>query len=74
MSLMDVGRWQRRRTGPPGLDPPPATPCTIARDLRWHRKLYRLDALSWRTQLGFLVLRVVQRIAYNLGWWFGGRR
>jgi hypothetical protein len=73
MSLMDVGRRRRRRGGPPGLDPPPATPCMIVRDLHWHRKLYEIDRLPWRTQIAFMGLRVVQRIAYNIGWWLGGR-
>ncbi|MBK8265196.1 MAG: hypothetical protein IPK80_28185 [Nannocystis sp.] len=45
----------------------------IVRDLHWHRKLYEIDRLPWRTQIAFMGLRVVQRIAYNIGWWLGGR-
>lgn len=73
MSLMDIAGQGEPRPGPPGLDPPPATPRTIIRDLIWHMKLYRIDHLPWSTRLGFLGLRVAQRIAYNLGWNSGGK-
>lgn len=67
MSLMDVKGGGGGR-GPQGLDPPAATPRQLWRDLRWHARLYRLDGLERRTRWGFLVLRVLQRLAYNLGW------
>lgn len=72
MSLMDVGR--NSGDGPPGLDPPSARPSEILSDLRWHDRIYRMEGLDWRTRVAFLSLRVVQRLAYNLGWWEGGRR
>lgn len=73
MSLADL--WRRRPTASrwKGLRPPPATPAEIARDLRWHAALYREDGLPWRVRAVFLLLRVVQRLAYNLGWSIGGR-
>jgi len=76
MSLVDL-RWLRR-SGPrerwEGLRPPPARPDALWQDLQWHRALYREDGLDPRTQAAFLGLRVVQRLAYNLGWHAGRRR
>ena len=72
MSLMDVKRGQAE--GPPGLDPPSATPSAIWQDNRWHDRIYRMEGLDRRTRLGFLALRVVQRLAYNTGWYAGGSR
>jgi hypothetical protein len=72
MSLMDVGR--NRESGPPGLDPPSASPRAILSDLRWHARIYAMEGLDRRTQLIFLGLRVVQRLAYNRGWNRAGRR
>jgi hypothetical protein len=66
MSLMDVKRGQT--VGCLGLEPPAATPRAIWDDLRWHHRIYRMEGLDLRTRLGFLALRVVQRVAYNLGW------
>ena len=72
MSLMDVGR--NRKSGPPGLDPPSASLRAILGDLRWHARIYAMEGLDRRTQLAFLGLRIVQRIAYNRGWNRAGRR
>lgn len=72
MSLMDVKR--RQGDGPPGLDPPSHSPSAIWEDLRWHARIYQMEGLGPGTRLGFLVLRVVQRLAYNLGWHEGRRR
>ena len=54
-----------------GLAPPPLSVAEMADDMRWHAALYRQDRLRVATQVGFLGLRVVQRVAYNLGWWRG---
>lgn len=71
MSLMDVDGHAAR--GPQGLDPPSHSPRAIWRDLRWHDRIYRMEGLNRRTRLGFLFLRVVQRLAYNRGWHGRGR-
>jgi hypothetical protein len=57
-----------------GLTPPSAGPISIFKDLRWHSRIYREDGLSRFDRTAFLALRVLQRIAYNLGWRFGGER
>lgn len=54
------------------MEPPRATPLTLWRDLLWHWRVYRMDGLPLTTRLAFLVLRVVQRLAYNRGWRRGG--
>ena len=59
--------------GPPGLDPPSASPAAIWQDLRWHDRIYRMEGLDLGTRLAFLGLRVVQRLAYNRGWYERGR-
>lgn len=71
MSFMDRRRRAKVR-GVPGLEPPRATPLTLWRDLLWHWRVYRMDGLPLTTRLAFLVLRVVQRLAYNRGWRRGG--
>jgi len=40
-------------------------------DLRWHAALYAEDDMPVRDRAAFLALRVVQRLAYNLGWHAG---
>lgn len=72
MSLMDIKRG--KNVGPQGLDPPSAAPAAIWEDLRWHHRIYQMEGLDLRTRLGFLGLRVLQRIAYNLGWHEGRER
>lgn len=72
MSLMDLRRGIG--DGARGLDPPPHSPAAIWEDLRWHARIYRMDALDRGTRLAFLALRVVQRLAYNLGWHEGRPR
>lgn len=75
MSLADLYPFGGRgRDGWKGLRPPSATPWEIWRDVRWHAALYREDGLRLPERAAFLTLRVVQRLAYNAGWWAGGRR
>lgn len=69
---MDVKRG--KSASPLGLDPPAATPAAIWEDLRWHNRIYRMEGLDNQTRLGFLALRIVQRMAYNVGWYQGGTR
>ena len=74
MSLADITWFRdRARTTWQGLRPPSALPSMIWRDLQWHRSLYQEDRLPLVDALSFLILRVVQRLAYNLGWYIGGR-
>lgn len=73
MSLFDRFATHTDR-GWRGLEPPPLSISTALNDLRWHAALYRHDGLSARETLGFLALRVVQRVAYNAGWLFGRPR
>lgn len=74
MSLADL-RWLRGRIRPDweGLRPPSALPDALLRDLAWHRALYEEDGLPRSEQCAFLALRIVQRVAYNIGWHAGGR-
>lgn len=72
MSLMDVRRGSA--SGPPGLDPPPASLAAIWQDLSWHHRIYRMEGLPFRIRCTFLALRVVQRLAYNTGWRRGEQR
>lgn len=72
MSLMDIKRTAD--DGVPGLDPPSATPTALWHDLRWHARVYALEGLGFGTRAGFLALRVLQRVAYNRGWYAGGAR
>lgn len=73
MSLFDrfTARPQHRWKG---LEPPPLSVFTLIDDLRWHAALYRQDDLSSREAITFLALRVVQRVAYNVGWIWGHQR
>ena len=74
MSLADLGGfWKRRRRSWQGLRPPAATPIELWKDLEWHHALYEEDGLSRKDRLAFLGLRIVQRVAYNIGWYLGGR-
>lgn len=73
MSLVDLsGFWAKRRKSWQGLRPPSLTPQELWKDLAWHHALYVEDGLSRKDRLTFLGLRLVQRIAYNIGWRRGG--
>lgn len=75
MSLFDRRAPQRARAHAwNGLEPPPISVSEILGDIRWHATLYRQDGLPLPTRLGFLGLRVLQRVSYNAGWFWGGRR
>ncbi len=50
------------------LRPPTLTPANLARDLLWEIHQFRAARLSLRTAVAFLILRLFQRSAYNLGW------
>ena len=56
------------------LRPPAITIQNMARDLAWHLRLYKVDRLPSSVILQFLLLRVVQRVAYNMGWRKGYER
>jgi hypothetical protein len=73
MSLADFRSHFARRRAPKGLVPPASTPAAILDDLRWQWALYREDGLPLRDRLAFVGLRVIQRVAYNIGWFVGGR-
>jgi hypothetical protein len=74
MSLFDRSFLRRARARTwNGLEPPPISVAAILGDLRWHAALYREDGLPLRTRIGFLGLRVLQRVSYNAGWFWGGR-
>lgn len=53
------------------LRPPRLTPVGIVRDLMWELHRFRAAHLGVRTACAFLILRVLQRVAYNIGWWMG---
>ncbi len=59
-------RWGFDTLRPPGL-----TPGNLARDLLWELGQCRAARLALPSVAGFLLLRILQRIAYNLGWWEG---
>ena len=50
------------------LRPPRITPVSLAQDLIWEIRWYRAAKLDFATSMEFLGLRVLQRVAYNLGW------
>jgi len=70
MSYVSLRLFRRTKSlqSSQGLAPPPASSLAIFHDLRWHWRLYAEDELPWRDRFFFFFLRVVQRIAYNLGW------
>lgn len=73
MSLYDRTAHRRPRAHAwNSLAPPQLSVGELVDDVRWHAALYRHDRLPAVTQLAFLGLRVIQRAAYNLGWWKGG--
>ena len=75
MSLFDRSVRRRARAHAwNGLEPPPILPGEILDELRWHAALYRQDGLPLFTRLRFLGLRVLQRVSYNAGWYWGGLR
>lgn len=53
------------------LEPPRLSLHSLAQDLSWEVRQLRASQLTIRTSLGFLILRVLQRIAYNAGWSMG---
>lgn len=53
------------------LRPPRLTPVGIVRDLMWELHRFRAARLGVRTTCAFLILRVLQRVAYNAGWRMG---
>jgi hypothetical protein len=50
------------------LKPPRITPVSLANDLLWEMRQYRAAKIDFVTSMKFLGLRVLQRVAYNLGW------
>ena len=67
-------RGNGKQRPPAGVAPPAATPGIILRDLRWHGRIYPEDGLPRRDRIRFLFLRVLQRVAYSVGWWAGRPR
>ncbi len=55
------------------MRPPRVTPGNMARDLLWEIGRCRAARLPMATVAGFLVLRILQRVAYNTGWREGPR-
>ncbi|MDG6987524.1 MAG: hypothetical protein JRN71_07150 [Nitrososphaerota archaeon] len=53
------------------LRPPRITPVSLAKDLLWEMHQYRAAKLNLATSMVFLGLRILQRVAYNLGWGSG---
>ena len=54
------------------LKPPKITVKNVYKDIKYHIKLYKGEKLSFRTILGFIFLRLSQRLFYTLGWKKGG--
>ncbi|MFQ6059884.1 MAG: hypothetical protein ACE5KV_01120 [Thermoplasmata archaeon] len=50
------------------LRPPKLTPYNTWKDLTWHYRRYRSRRLDIKTIILFLLLRMIQRISYNVGW------
>ena len=50
------------------LRPPKLTLYNVWKDLTWHYRRYKSHDLGTRTIIGFLLLRMLQRISYNVGW------
>ena len=54
------------------LKPPKLNLRNMARDLKWHLWLYKKASLPYKIVVMFVVLRILQRVAYNIGWRKGG--
>jgi hypothetical protein len=73
MSFFDLRRRGANGAFSASMEPPPLTIVTLAADLRWHLKLYRMDRLPVRVIAGFLLLRVLHLAQYKRGWRSGTR-
>lgn len=56
-----------------GLNPPKITVKYLYYYLKWNNLLYKQEGYSFPSRIILLILRVIQRVAYNLGWTLGGR-
>ena len=68
LSEVNAPSWSYRTLRPPRLTIP-----NLARDLAWHFQLYRRRGLSTERVVAFLLLRIVQRVSYNVGWREGAK-
>ena len=53
---------------------PPITFIEILQDIKHQWLTYRLNRLSWVKCSKFLILRIGQRISYNMGWYIALRK
>jgi hypothetical protein len=53
---------------------PPLTFAEVLSDIKFHWVLYKKMIKSIRKRLFFLVLRIFQRISYNIGWIISRKR
>ena len=51
-----------------GMKPPKLSIYTLYADLKWHKKLYKINRLNLKTRIIFYFLRILQMISYSHGW------
>ena len=68
MSFFDFRFNKLKNTSWDGMKPPQLTLYTLWADLNWHNQLYKINQLNLKNRLGFLILRIIQMVAYFQGW------
>ncbi len=56
------------------LEPPRVTPRSLAQDLAWEVRQLRGSKIKYASVVAFLMFRLLQRIAYNGGWFLGAEQ
>lgn len=56
------------------LRPPKLNLRNMIMDLKWHLWLYKRAKIPYAQVIMFVVLRIFQRVFYNIGWQKGGAK
>lgn len=57
-----------------GMKPPGLSIVSLYYDLKWHNRLNKVDGMPFRNRFAFVLLKILQIIAYGNGWRNGGKR
>ena len=68
MSFFDVRFGTKTASVWKGMQPPKLTWRSVITDLRWHNRLYIINRLRFGIRCQFLILRILQLVAYYFGW------